>query len=152
LPGIELSAAQKFAGQDVPPELLTDVAGPETYRPHLTGGTLWVVDDGGEPVAFLAARVEDRRLHIDELDVRQDRQGRGLGRRLLAHAADWARTRGLETLSLTTFRNIPWNAPFYASVGFRDWPEEAAPATVRQALAGERARGLKDRCAMRMTL
>ena len=138
-------------GQDVPPELLTDVAGPEAYRPHLMAGTLWVADDGG-PVAFLAARVEDERLHIHELDVRQDRQGQGLGRRLLGHAADWARAQGLRTMSLTTFRNIPWNAPFYAAFGFREWPEEEAPASVRQALANERARGLRERCAMVMEL
>jgi GNAT superfamily N-acetyltransferase len=139
-------------GQDIPPELLTDVAPADAYRPHLNAGTLWVVDDDGAPVAFLAARVEGERLHVDELDVRQDRQGKGLGRRLLAHAADWARGQGLKAMSLTTFRSIPWNAPFYASVGFRDWPEAEAPATVRQALMNERSRGLKDRCAMVMDL
>lgn len=103
-------------------------------------------------MAFLAARVEGQRLHIDELDVRHDRQGQGLGRRLLAHAADWARGHSLRTMSLTTFRNIPWNAPFYASAGFRHWPEDEAPASVRQALMNERNRGLKDRCAMVMDL
>lgn len=152
IPRIELSAAQKFVGQDVPGELLTDVAGPDAYRPHLNAGTLWVADDGGGPVAFLAGRVEGERLHVDELDVRQDRQGQGLGRRLLAHAAEWARASGLTRMSLTTFRNIPWNGPFYASVGFREWPEDEAPASLRQALANERARGLQGRCAMVMDL
>lgn len=110
------------------------------------------MDRDGAPVAFLAARAEGARLHVDELDVRQDQQGQGLGRRLLAHAAQWAQSQGLTAMSLTTFRNIPWNAPFYASAGFREWPEAEAPATVRQALANERARGLKDRCAMVMDL
>ena len=139
-------------GWDIPAELLTDVAPADAYRPHLNAGTLWVVDDGGAPVAFLAGMVHGERLHVDELDVRQDRQGEGLCLRLLAHAADWPRGRGLRTMSLTTFRNIPWNAPFYASAGFRDWPEDEAPPSVRQALMNERARGLKDRCAMVMDL
>lgn len=116
------------------------------------GQTLWVVDEGDAPVAFLAARVEGERLHVDELDVRLEHQGRGLGRRFLAHAADWARARGLKRMSLTTFRNIPWNAPFYASVGFRIWDEAESAASVRQALMNERNRGLKDRCAMVMDL
>ena len=152
IPRIELSAAQKFVGQDVPADLLTDVAPPDAYRPHLLAGTLWVVDDEGIPVAFLAGRVEGERLHIDELDVRQDRQGHGLGRRLLNHAADWARGRGLKALSLTTFRSIPWNGPFYASAGFREWPPADAPASIRQALMNETSRGLADRCAMVMDL
>ena len=136
----------------MPAHLLREAAGPDAYRPHLAAGTLWVVDDGGEAVAFLAARVEGQRLHVDELDVRQDRQGHGLGRRLLAHAAEWARGRGLTSMSLTTFRSIPWNAPFYARFGFRDWDPVEAPASVAQALRNEAARGLKDRCAMVMDL
>lgn len=75
-------------------------------------------------------------------------QGRGVGRALLAHAADWARARGLTALSLTTFRHVPWNAPFYASFGFREWDPAEAPASIRQALNYEAAKGLKDRCAM----
>lgn len=139
-------------GQDVPAHLLSDVAPAEAYRPHLLAGTLWVADEDGATVAFLAARVEGDRLHVDELDVRQDCQGRGLGRRLLEHAAAWARDRRLTRMSLTTFRSIPWNAPFYASAGFREWAEADAPATVRQALMNEAAKGLTDRCAMVMDL
>lgn len=113
---------------------------------------LWVVEDAGEVVAFLAARIVGDRLHIDELDVRQDRQGHGLGRNLLAHAKAVARARGQARLSLTTFRNIPWNAPYYARFGFREWPADEAEPDVRAALANETSRGLKDRCAMVMDL
>ena len=104
----------------------------------------------GQVVAFLAARAEDERLHIAEFDVRRDFQGRGIGRRMLAATADWARSNGFRALSLTTFRAIPWNGPFYASCGFREWADP--PATVRQALTYEAAMGLKDRWAMRMDL
>ncbi|WP_397417093.1 GNAT family N-acetyltransferase [Phenylobacterium sp.] len=132
--------------------MLTAVAPAEAYRPHLETGLLWVVDDAGEAVAFLAARIAGDRLHIDELDVRQDRQGLGLGRRLLAHAKAEALARGLARLSLTTFRSIPWNAPYYARFGFRGWPAAEAAEDVQQALANETSRGLKDRCAMVMDL
>ena len=103
-------------------------------------------------MAFLAARVEGERLHIDELDVQDGQHGKGLGKRLLRHARDWARANGLSSLSLTTFRSIPWNAPYYASFGFREWPPDEAPASVRQALRNEASKGLCDRCAMVMAL
>lgn len=131
---------------------MNSVAPAEAYRPHFEAGLLWLVDDAGEAVAFLAARIAGDRLHIDELDVRQDHQGQGLGRQLLAHAKAEALVRGLARLSLTTFRNIPWNAPYYARFGFCDWPQEDAEADVQAALANEASRGLKDRCAMVMEI
>lgn len=137
----------------MPDALFSDFAPPDAYRPHLVAGTLWVMAaDDGAPVAFLAALAQGDRLHIDEFDVHRDCQGKGVGRRLLAFVIDWARTNGFACLSLTTFRAIPWNGPFYASAGFRDWPPDEAPATIRQALMKEAAFGLKDRCAMRMDL
>jgi GNAT superfamily N-acetyltransferase len=147
-----MSAATAFQGQDVPASLFSDFAPPEAYRPHLLGETLWVVDIAGRPGAFLAALAHDDRLHIDELDVLREHQGRGIGRRLLAHAIDHARARGFACLSLTTFRAIPWNAPFYASLGFVEWDPRDAPECIRKALAKEAAFGLKDRCAMRLEL
>lgn len=136
----------------MPDFLLTDCATPETWRPHLEGGTLWVVETGGEPIAYLAARAAGQRLHIDELDVDRHHQGRGLGRRLLETAAKWARANGMQQLSLTTFRAIPWNGPFYARFGFREWPPDDAPAEIRDQLAHEADLGLPDRCAMVMDI
>ena len=136
----------------MPQTLFSDFAPPDAYRPHLAAGTLWVAEVEGSLAAFLAALAHGRRLHIDEFDVQRDLQGQGIGRRLLAHAIDWAKAEGFNTMSLTTFRNIPWNAPFYESVGFLDWPPDEAPASIRQALLKEAAFGLKDRCAMRMAL
>lgn len=103
-------------------------------------------------MAFLAARVEGDRLHIDELDVQDGQHGKGLGKRLLGQARNWALAQGLKSLSLTTFRSIPWNAPYYASFGFSEWDLDQAPASIRQALRQEAANGLPDRCAMVMPL
>lgn len=78
--------------------------------------------------------------------------GRGLGRALIQHAADWARANGRTRLSLTTFAHIPWNAPYYARVGFREWTLAEAPQDVKRALRTEAANGLSNRCAMVMDL
>ena len=147
-----MSAASAFEGQDVPQTLFTDFAPPEAYRPHLAAGTLWIAEEDVSLVAFLAALPHGDRLHIDELDVLRDHQGKGIGRRLMSHVIDRARASDFKALSLTTFRNIAWNAPFYQSVGFRDWDPNDAPASIRQALLKEAAFGLKDRCAMRLIL
>lgn len=86
------------------------------------------------------------------MDVLRAFQGQGIGRALLTTAADWARAGGLQALSLTTFRNVPWNAPFYASFGFREWDTDDAPASIQASLAYEAAKGLENRCAMVMDL
>jgi GNAT superfamily N-acetyltransferase len=147
-----LSAAQSFAGRDVPDRVFSDFTPAEAWAGRQQAGTLWVAQAEGAVVAFLGAHVEDDRLHIDEFAVAQPRQGQGLGRRMLTLAVDWARARGLAAVSLTTFRNVPFNGPFYASCGFEDWPPQDAPQAIRDRLTHEAASGLHDRCAMRLVL
>ena len=104
----------------------------------------------GQVVAFLAARPMDTRLHIDEVDVHRSHQGHGMGRRVILETIAWARSRDFLTMSLTTFRAIPWNGPFYASLGFHEWIDP--PPAITEALAHEAEMGLKDRWAMRLDL
>lgn len=136
----------------MPDELFEDFSPPDNYRPHLAAGTLWVMDVAGGAVAFLAASAYGDRLHIEEFDVAQEQQGQGIGRRMLEYVTDWARANGFACLSLTTFRSIPWNGPFYAKAGFHEWAVADAPATIRQSLIKEAAMGLKDRWAMKLDL
>lgn len=147
---MELSAAQSFLGLDVPDRVLTEFTPPEAWAGRQAAGTLWVATQAGRIEAFLAATVHGERLHIDEFAVAQGHQGQGLGRRMLERVVGWARDRAFHRLSLTTFRNVPFNGPFYASAGFRIW--EPAPPEIQSLLAGEARRGLKHRCAMVMEL
>lgn len=113
-----------------------------------------MADGDAPPGAFLDARIEDDRLHILEFDVHRRHQGQGLGRRLLAFAIDEARGRGLSGLSLTTFRDIPWNAAFYASMGFEALAPGTAPRTLQAYLDREVEHGHDParRCAMILQL
>ncbi|HEY9218145.1 MAG TPA: GNAT family N-acetyltransferase [Phenylobacterium sp.] len=153
LPQIELSAANLFEGSDKPMDVLTNVSPAETWARMQAFGTVWVVDDG-EPVAFLAAEVLGQDLHIWELDVRHDRQRQGHGRRLMDHALAWGRSRGLSQATLTTYRDIPWNAPFYASLGFVEMSGPDLSVRLAQVLDLERSKGLDPahRCAMALPL
>lgn len=152
IPAIELSAASAFEGRDVPPDLLTTVSDADTWLPQLAAGTLWIAVVDGAVSAFLAASADAEHLHIDEIDVLRDAQGRGVGRALMAHAIAWARDRDLQQVTLTTFTDVPWNAPFYRSMGFEAWPDGEAPPALAAKVHAERARGLKNRCAMRLAL
>lgn len=161
LPEIEVSAATLFRDQGVEvfagetDDTPIDYTPAEVWAPILADGLLWVMaEPDGPPGAFLAARIEEDRLHILEFDVHREHQGNGLGRRLLAFAIEEARRRGLAGLSLTTFRDAPWNAPFYASAGFEIIEGEEARGALQSYLDREAARGLDParRCAMILRL
>jgi GNAT superfamily N-acetyltransferase len=88
--------------------------------------TLWIVnDEGGISVGFLAARVLDRQFHIAEVSVARPYQGQGLGAALMTTAINCAHDRQHRLVTLTTYRDLPWNGPFYAKLGFTEI--EAAP-------------------------
>jgi len=156
LPAVERSAGQAFRAY---PDLAWLADGDDLPVAHpalrIAEGLSWVaVDRADAPFAFLIAERHDDALHIEELDVRQDRQGKGVGRALLRHIVAWAREQGLGTITLTTFREVAWNAPFYAREGFRMVEGEALNMRLRALLASEADRGLKPegRCAMRLHL
>jgi GNAT superfamily N-acetyltransferase len=151
LDAIEQSGAETFTAYGQP---LVDGSPPAPAGQRarvLAQGLLWVADDPAEGViGFLAAEITDDGLYVEEVDVLMQRQKQGHGRRLMQAAIDWARGRRLPAVTLTTFRSIPWNAPFYASMGFI---EQAAPSPHLVAtLANEIASGFEDRCAMRLEL
>ncbi|KYF66520.1 acetyltransferase [Sorangium cellulosum] len=155
LPEIERSASEAFRGTDLNFEALTSVTPAEGWRDALGAGTLWVVDDGaGRPIAFLGAEAVGDELHLREVDVDLDHQGQGLGRRLLRHVIAWARTAKFRALTLTTFRTVPWNGPFYAALGFRELSPAEASSRLVEILKNEARHGLDpaQRCAMRLDL
>jgi GNAT superfamily N-acetyltransferase len=83
-------------------------------------GRAWVsVDAAGRPVAYLLADDVDNNLHIEQVSVHPDHARRGIGRGLLAHARHQAAATGIPALTLTTFAEVPWNAPYYLRCGFR---------------------------------
>jgi GNAT superfamily N-acetyltransferase len=83
-------------------------------------GLVWVVADGNDrPVGSAATRELDGALHIEEISVHPAHGRRGLGKRLIETLCDWAGGRDYASVTLSTFRDVPWNAPYYARIGFR---------------------------------
>ena len=155
LPGIEQSAGEAYRG-------ITELAwiaddDNQTVERHcelIAEGTCWVAVEHDEPVAFLSAEIRDDTLHIWELAVRLDRQRLGIGRALLDKAIADARERRLAALTLTTFRDVIWNAPFYQKLGFQVLDDAQTGDRLRQILCREIEHGMpaSRRCAMRLVL
>ena len=151
LGAIENSGAETFTAYGKPLADGSPPAPADQWAHALSDGLLWVADDPAAGViGFVAGELTDDGLYIEEVDVLMERQQQGHGRRLMQAAIDCARTQRLPAVTLTTFRSIPWNAPFYASMGFveMDTPTAHLAATI----ANEIADGFEDRCAMRLAL
>ncbi|MEK9522938.1 GNAT family N-acetyltransferase [Streptomyces sp. NPDC087908] len=89
----------------------------DSYR---RAGRAWVaVDAADRPVAYLLTDTVDGSAHIEQVSVHPDAARRGVGRALIEHLAATAGEQGLTALTLTTFAEVPWNAPYYARLGFR---------------------------------
>ncbi|MGW9158432.1 GNAT family N-acetyltransferase [Microbacterium sp. NPDC055665] len=71
-----------------------------------------------EPVGFVHVLEIDGHAHLEQLSVLPSFGRRGIGRRLVQAALSEARRRGHRKITLRTYRDVPWNAPFYASAGF----------------------------------
>jgi GNAT superfamily N-acetyltransferase len=140
---IERAAGRPFAAlgmdlvaDDEPPSL-------ETLRGYADAGRAWVRTGGDDrPVAYLLAEVVDGCAHLEQVSVHPDAAGQGHGRELVEHLVTWARDRGLPTVTLTTYADVPWNGPYYRRLGFRPVePDDLGPG-LRAIRHEEAARGL----------
>jgi GNAT superfamily N-acetyltransferase len=137
LPDIEYRAALRFLDHDLPQAASFPVQTVEALSLACAESRLLVaVDDHDQAIGFALLQVHEDRAHLQELDVDPNHKGRGLGRALLAGCVAWGRARRLSGLTLTTFRDIPFNAPFYARVGFVPYPDGAEPASLTAELRG----------------
>ncbi|MEU8820267.1 GNAT family N-acetyltransferase [Actinoplanes sp. NPDC048796] len=119
---------------DDPPsiEVLTD---------YERAGRAWVAADGG-PVGYLLARLVDGDVHVEQVSVHPSRQGEGAGSALLERAEQYAVECGAKALTLTTFADVPWNAPYYRRRGFAVVDEGELTPGLRAVREHEAAAGL----------
>jgi len=151
LPEVERAAARLFPPGRIPdPE---QVHGVEELTSYLEDGLLWVTADAEQVMGYVIARkVDDTTLHVYELAV-DPRFGRqGMGTALMLRAVAEAERRRLHRVTLTTFEDLPWNAPFYRRLGFRVLEGPSLTDPLRRLLDGEHASGMTRRVAMCLDL
>ena len=111
---------------------------PETLAAAAGAGSVWLVEDGGAPIACLFTRpsrdMADA-LYLGWLAVDETRRGRGLAGRLIAAAEAEARDAGHAALTLDTARVLDELCALFRHHGFREMPGEGEIVTFRKALA-----------------
>jgi GNAT superfamily N-acetyltransferase len=147
LPLVERRAARLFDGwlteTGLTPAFLENVSSIEELDEARHRGHLWIATaQDGELVGFAQVVILDGFAHLDEIDVIPEHGRQGVGSRLVDAVCRWARSAGYSKVTLSTFRDVPWNRPFYEKLGFRVI-ENPLPPEHRQLVASERGRGLR---------
>ncbi|MEI8351973.1 MAG: GNAT family N-acetyltransferase [bacterium] len=112
--------------------MLSRMYAPETIRSEMAGGVVWqVLEENGTPLGYVSySMIEPAVCKLHKIYVLPAHHGRGLGKRCLAEAADFARTRGAVKMILQVNRRNFKAQRAYRAFGFRveesvDW--EFAP-------------------------
>ncbi|WP_327086555.1 GNAT family N-acetyltransferase [Nonomuraea sp. NBC_01738] len=133
---IELAADKVFeeVGIVFPPgtTMVEDVSDPDT-----------VLVEGDPPTGFAMIGEIDGLVHLEQLAVHPANMRQGIGGRLVGAVLDHARALGVPGVTLTTFRDVPWNAPWYARHGFVVLPEQEWGPELRALVEHERTLGLE---------
>jgi predicted N-acetyltransferase YhbS len=140
---IEQSAARLFL--DTPYAFLVndDPLSLDFVQQQFRAGRVWVAVDCHEiVVGYAIAREVDNTLYLQQIDVEPLHGRRGIGSALITTVCDWAQQQGYEIVSLSTFREILWNAPFYSKLGFHPVDEAELTTGFQQIRLQELAAGL----------
>ncbi|MEX5270701.1 GNAT family N-acetyltransferase [Kocuria sabuli] len=131
-----LDLGMDVVANDSPPAL-------QELHEDLLRGRIWVATDSRDAlIGYLRTGWIDDAPHLGQVTVDPTHGRRGHGRALIAHAEHWGRTTGAAWMTLTTYRDVPWNGPYYQRLGWRELaPEELGPQ-LRTLRAEEAARGL----------
>lgn len=152
---VERAAGQLFAeigmeeiANDEPPSF-------EALRDYAGRGHAWVLADADDaPIGYALVDIVDGCAHIEQVSVHPDHHRQGHGRRLIDHITTWAQDRAMPAVTLTTFRDVPWNAPYYERWGFRTLTEAELTPELAEVRTREADHGLdpETRVCMRLDL
>ena len=106
-------------------------------------GRLWIALSGESPVGFALVEMLAKDLpHLEEIDVLPSHGRRGIGTALIDTILEWVVKEGHRQLTLTTFRSVPWNMPFYSRLGFVESPTHELRPELERVVQDEAYRGL----------
>ncbi|MGX7675565.1 GNAT family N-acetyltransferase [Plantactinospora sp. DSM 117369] len=146
LPGlrdIERAAGRAFRDIGMPEIADDEPPSVAELARHQRAGLAWVAVDADDlPVGYLVAEPVDGNLHVEQVSVHPRAARRGVGRQLIAHLAAYAAASGVPALTLTTFTDVPWNAPYYSRCGFVVLDERELSPGLAAIRAREAAHGL----------
>ena len=124
----------RFGAVDWPP------ATPGEERAAEPGILLVAVDDDGTVVGFAHVLDLGGHWHLEQIAVHPAHGRRGVGGDLLRATHVEVAARGGREVTLTTYADVPWNAPFYARHGYVEC--ESLPEHLTETWAGEERFGM----------
>lgn len=155
IPAIEAEAAKQFqpyaAQLEISIDLLSGLTPMTFLKRAQSEKRIWVGVVDTRPVGFIVAKFLQESCFIVELDVLPAYGRRGLGSALVERCCEAARLRNHTQITLTTFRYVPWNIPFYRQCGFEILPLERCHYELRAIVQHEARYGFvqKHRVVMR---
>ncbi|MBE9059452.1 GNAT family N-acetyltransferase [cf. Phormidesmis sp. LEGE 11477] len=158
IPVIEARAARQFEPYATELEISVDLLSgltPMTFLKRAQAEKrIWVAAIEAQPVGFIVAKFLLESCFIVELDVLPDYGRRGIGSALIEACCEGARLRNHTQITLTTFRYVPWNIPFYRQCGFEILPPERCSRELKAIVEHEARYGFvqKHRVVMRRLL
>jgi len=142
---IERASASRFIGIGMVELAEDEPTAAETLARRIsTGGLVVASDEAGAPVAFVMFREIDGCAYIEQLDVLPSHAGKRIGAALIDEVEARAREASWPALLLSTFKDVPWNAPYYRRLGFADVPDAELSDALRRIRAEHEARGLDE--------
>jgi ribosomal protein S18 acetylase RimI-like enzyme len=100
------------------------------------------VDREDLPIGFAVTGVIDDLVHLHELSIHPNYGRKGIGRRLIDAVCVFAKEQGSPAVTLSTFREVAWNAPYYERLGFRILEEAELGRGLREIRNIEAQKGL----------
>ncbi len=151
LPEIERRASVLYKDTKFAKAVGDDVTTLADFKEAQVHGCLFVaVDFNDQPVGFAFMEIMRQGVHLDELNVLPEYGGHGIGTALVKKVCAWAAENNYPVVTLTTYTDIPWNAPFYRKCGFIDLSREEIPEDLYTLFLNEHKSGLlmADRAVM----
>ena len=140
---IERLAGVRFRDVGLPHIADAEPESIEALAEYAGAGRSWVaIDSGDQPIGYVIVDEVDGAAHIEQISVRPDHQGAGVGRGLVDRARAWAAEHGRPAITLTTFSDVPWNRPLYEHLGFTVLADHEIGPELRSLRAAEAGLGL----------
>lgn len=133
---LEIEAGQRFhaAGLSEVAEHVPDIA---DLRAAVAAERAWVAVIEAEIAGYITAELIDGNAHIAQVSVAPKFAGRRTGQAMIEFLEAWGRTAGCPATTLTTFRDVPWNAPYYQRLGYEILAENQIGPELARTMAHE---------------